>query len=373
MRMLGLTIGLTISASTGISFAEEAKLIVPESIRNAVLFAKSNMGNGSAFACIYRGKEFIATNLHVANPGIKFQTSEGKVIPLGTQLIYANDADVCLYAINGQFSAFGIEPLEFLDNVQDNTKRGDSVFCIGNSLGNGVLLQSDGEIKAYGSPRLETTTKFVGGNSGGPLVHHETGKVIGIITETLENKDGGAEGERLADAQSDERTQIEGVSYFAHRVDTIQEWKGTKISIYNNTQDLIKKHEESMQNSFQFLVGDPEWREDEYLLKIWNTYREFIDEAKEKTSGSVKITEYVNDWGQVVRRDVRVRRKSVSKADYDSAWERFLRGLEWKIREDERFVEKLQPLGYFQVNEKKRLQEYVTTVRSLMTELTAEK
>lgn len=67
--------------------------------------------------------------------------------------------------------------------------------------------------------------------------------------------------------------------------------------------------------------------------------------------------------GAVVRSDVKVRRKTVSRADYDKAYKSFVRSLEWKINGDEGGLKKMKSLGYIQIERRARLEKLARKVK----------
>lgn len=373
-RVLAAVLGTLAFGSSAGAEETSTKSEIPEKVRSAVFLAKNDAGQGTAFACRYREREFVATNLHVASgtEGLRVTTQGGDVIPLGRQMILAEDADICLIAVAKPFSEFGITPLEFASNVSEDTKVGDKVYCLGNSLGNGVIIQANGTIKAFGSPRIETTTPFVGGNSGGPLIHAESQKVIGLITETSENRGAEANTDRDERAIESRDSELGEISYFGHRIDAVRKWSGTSAKSFLINEKALAKHDKSLECLLRFLLNHAGWREDRELVKIWDEYSDFIEEAKERTSSSVKVTNYVNEYGAVVRTDIRRRSKSVSQADYDKAYRSFIRGIEWKIQGDVAGLKKLKGLGYIQVQRRSDLEEVAKKIKTYVEDFKEE-
>ena len=352
------------------AISEEAlgKLDVPKSIRNAVFTASNKEARGTAFACKYKGKEFVATNLHVAcgTTRLVVKTQEGKTIPLGNKIILAEDADICLISVSMPFSELNVTPLEFIDDVFTNTEVGDEVYCLGNSLGNKVIIQSDGKIKAFGNMRLETTTPFVSGNSGGPLIHSKSQKVVALITESLDNRKAQPGRLRNQRAIKSAQSELDEISYFGHRIDTVKKWSGTSYTQFLENEKELMQYEKSINCTVAFLFNHEGWRKDRELVTIYETYLKFMDGASKRTSSSVKVTRYVNDYGTVLRSDIRRRRKTVSQADYDKAYKRFVRGLDWKIAGDEKNLKKMKALGYIQNEMRAELEEQAEQVKVLI-------
>jgi hypothetical protein len=72
--------------------------------------------------------------------------------------------------------------LEIQDDAQAGTQPDDAVTVPGNSEGNGIPVQIHGKLIGVGPQLVEVDAKFVHGNSGSPIIHRASGKVIGIAT-----------------------------------------------------------------------------------------------------------------------------------------------------------------------------------------------
>ena len=72
-------------------------------------------------------------------------------------------------------------PLE-LDQSRISVKIGDAIVVLGNSGGGGVVTKLEGKLVGIGPDRIEVSAEFIPGNSGSPIIHVPTGKVIGIAT-----------------------------------------------------------------------------------------------------------------------------------------------------------------------------------------------
>jgi hypothetical protein len=341
------------------------KIAVPEHVRLAVFLASNEAGKGTAFACVYRDKEFVATNLHVASgtSPLVIKTQSGDVIPLGKTVVLAEDADICLFSIAKPFLTYGITPLHFVSDGFKETKVGDRVYCLGNSLGNGVIIQADGEIKAFGNPRLETTAPFVGGNSGGPLIHADSGKVVGLVTETRENKDAESHTTRAERAIRSPDSELNEISYFAHRIDMVKKWSGSTVVQFLKTENALETHENSLTSMVRFLsdpTDETDWRNDRKLAEIWDTYSEFIDAANKKKTSRVELS----STGYRIRSTG----ISVAQSEYDKAYDRYIRGIENKIQDDVEGLKRLKSLGYIQAERRVRLENLSVKVKQYVND-----
>lgn len=340
------------------------KIAVPNNVRLAVFLASNEAGKGTAFACVYRDKEFVATNLHVASGTslLVIKTQSGDVIPLGKTIILAEDADICLISTAKPFSTYGITPLHFVSDVYKETQVGDLVYCLGNSLGNGVIIQADGEIKAFGNPSLETTAPFVGGNSGGPLIHAESGKVVGLVTGTVENKNAESHTTRDEQAIRSSASELKEISYIAHRIDTVKKWSGSTFDQFLKNEKALETHENSLTCMVGFLsdaTDETDWRNDRELAEIWSTYSKFIDAANKRTytRAELRLTGYY-----ILRREG----ISVAQSEYDKAYNHFVRGIENKIQDDVDGLKGLKSLGYIQTERRVYLENFSVKVKQFV-------
>lgn len=325
--------------------------------------------NGTGFACSYKDQEFIATNLHVLEGAsvISVKPQNGEAVQLSGNIIAAEDADICLLGILGKFSERGITPLQFMEDVFAGSKTGDEIVCIGNSLGNGVITATKGTIKAFGQPRLEIACPIVKGNSGGPILHLKSGKVVGLVTEAIINK---SKFDELGVAASkSKKSQVSNISYFGHRVDTVRKWSATNLKEYAKSSQIISTATRGLERATLFLANKNGWQEDEKLSTAWKTYSKFIDQANAKDTKRVEVTDYVNEFGVVVRRDAKTKGNQVSEADFEKARETFTRAVEWKIKTDQEILKLVKPYGYRQLEARKLSLEFATQVLTMQQKL----
>ena len=325
--------------------------------------------NGTGFACTYKNREFVATNLHVIGGAsvITVRPQSGGNIPLSGAMIVAEDADICLLGIKGNFSDIGITPLEFMEDVFKGAKAGDEIVCLGNSLGNGVISTTTGTIKAFGQPRLEIESPVVQGNSGGPIIHRPTGKVVGLVTEAEVNEE--KTNPLVLAAKRSKDSTLREISYFGHRVDAVQKWKGSSVADYEKAGREIDGVEIGLNRTLMFFADEDGWEKDRRLADAWRIYSAFIEKAAAKTTRWVEVTNYVNEYGFVVRSDSRVRGNSVNQADFDKARETFCRSVEWKIHAEQEILKKAKPIGFRQAEKVRDLKDFSNLVLDLQKQL----
>lgn len=159
----------------------------------------------------FRGNPLILTNAHVlsGNSRVDFRMLNNRTLNVGTFGV-ARDADLAVFTQNDL-----VDGLEILENADQNAVVGDEVVVLGNSLGKAVVTELPGKIVGIGPGLIEIDAKFVTGNSGSPVIHRKTGKVIAIATfATMQ------EGDPLVDD-----SPFKEVRRFAVRLDTISGWE----------------------------------------------------------------------------------------------------------------------------------------------------
>ncbi|MDR2941376.1 MAG: serine protease [Treponema sp.] len=145
---------------------------------------------GTAFAV---SKTELVTAFHVINLGYEsmvfskyyIRDSNGNVYEIDKITGGSNEKDYLIFTVKGKtFDAF----FEF----EKKYKTSDTVFSIGNALGEGVVVRNGlilGTIPEEDSGRwnlLKSSADGNPGNSGGPLVNQD-GKVVGVVSSLKEN------------------------------------------------------------------------------------------------------------------------------------------------------------------------------------------
>lgn len=178
----------------------------------SLVFVSGKEGQGSGFIARLNGVDYLVTNAHVA-AGINdanFQALDGRVVPRGTADA-AVEHDVFRMALTPGGPAF-----EAMDNVDQNAQVGDEVVVLGNAEGSGVVNTIIGKIVGLSANLVETNAPFVPGNSGSPIIHLKTGKVIGVATYAVI---------RRYDDATAEKTKEPAIRRFGYRLDSVKTWE----------------------------------------------------------------------------------------------------------------------------------------------------
>ncbi len=150
----------------------------------SVVIIKGDEKQGSGFVGNTKNGPRLFTNGHVLS-GLHSPVAklENGVEVHMDDLSYADGIDVM------QIADKALPPgLDIAENL-DGVSVGDQVVVVGNSLGGGVATHIEGVVKGIGPNLVEVDAPFVPGNSGSPVIHVKTGKVIGIATYVTVQKE----------------------------------------------------------------------------------------------------------------------------------------------------------------------------------------
>lgn len=216
---------------------------VSDVVRNSqyLVIIEGDNSVGSGFIAMHHGKPMLFTNTHVlsGNSRVKARLLNGKEINLQS-LHVATTYDI---------SALGQDTIqngmELSSNTDSDVLIGDNVVVLGNSLGAGVVTELRGKVTGVGPEMIEVDAKFVSGNSGSPVIHEASGKVIGIATfSILRTMDGFGKDSKF---NSVERR-------FAYRLDNIPDWKEVGWGAFASESGVIDKIRERTDQIWKLAV-----------------------------------------------------------------------------------------------------------------------
>ena len=156
-------------------------------------------GAGSGFFLEQNGQMVIITCRHVVehSPFLRITDMNGREY-IATNAMLSTLRDIaCLQIENTDGNVL---PLTTIDGANELVFDMD-LFCYGDSEGKGVIVKSKGHLLGIGPESIETDAAIVPGNSGGPIVTPDTGKVIAVasyLTKTRTTQ--WTEGTRFEDA-----------------------------------------------------------------------------------------------------------------------------------------------------------------------------
>jgi hypothetical protein len=206
-------------------------------VQKSLVIIKGKGGSGSG-AVIRIGKlNYVVTNAHVLsqNPGVVATGSNGKPIPTG-DLGFAKGYDIARMETEADVPA-----LSLMADVASGVRVGDEIMILGNSGGAGVFAPLSGKVTGIGPKLVEIDAEIVPGNSGSPIIHVKTGKVVGVVSHAIQ---------RNVSSMLEANSSLPAVRKFGQRIDTVREWDDRTaaafeaewrqiMAVQKRTQDLI--------------------------------------------------------------------------------------------------------------------------------------
>lgn len=258
------------------SIATPAPTIVrlTEDQARAVVLIKGDNSEGTGFLVKMPTGPVVMTNIHVIsnNPNLQITTSSGQPI---TILSYkgATNRDLAMIAIkDGDYKY-----LDLATDVSGIVQPGDEVVTPGNSEGGEVVLDTDGKVLGIGPDRIEFDNPIYHGNSGGPIFHVKSGKVIGVVTEAMEVKNTDA----LDKASFANRNSAiaHTVRYFGYRLDNVPAWETYDWRQFQNETAFLDQFDQRSKCLDSYLNApddskpeDTVWQQDEKIVKANSDY-----------------------------------------------------------------------------------------------------
>jgi len=183
-----------------------------QTYHDGLVFVTGTEGAGSGFVAAMGNGNFLVTNVHVAAgiPGAEFKKLDGAVIQGGSPSMAMGEDIFCMGLPPGG------TPLPVMTGVESNAAIGDDVVVLGNAEGEGVINAITGSIVGIGPNLVEVDAPFVPGNSGSPIIHLKTGKVIGVATYTITNE---------YDVTTNRKMAQPKIRRFGYRLDNVKQWQ----------------------------------------------------------------------------------------------------------------------------------------------------
>jgi hypothetical protein len=267
--------------------------------RDCFVVVKDGGASGSGFICRGGQKTWLYTNVHVGagmrNP--QFSRLDGSQVRVGAAEA-GGSRDVLRLAVTDS-----VQPLEVLQNLDASARIGDEVVVMGNSGGGGVVTTLPGKLVGIGPDRIEVTAPFIPGNSGSPIVHVPTGKVIGIATYLTKRYD-----EFSAENARTGKREVATVRRFGYRLDGIEKWEAINWAAFHAEAEQLRQISALTEDVFDFL----------------DCVRRNADPQFETETLRRPATEWLAG----------VRRTRVSEADRNRVTQNFLSSLRFMVRSD---------------------------------------
>jgi hypothetical protein len=206
---------------------------------DSLVFVNGAAAAGSGFIASINGGNFLVTNAHVA-AGIRdaaFKTLDGATVQAGVPSVAVGEDIFCMAMPSGG------APFEVMQQVDANAAVGDDVVVLGNAEGGGVINTIIGKIVGIGPNLVEVDAPFVPGNSGSPIIHLKTGKVIGVATYTVTNE---------YDLTTNTKLKEPVVRRFGYRLDSVKRWQPVNWRAFDAQAEQMEKIETLTDDLYDF-------------------------------------------------------------------------------------------------------------------------
>lgn len=192
--------------------------------RGDVVLIKGKAGAGSGFIINLKGRKFLASNAHVL-AGVRAPTfapldrSLLKLKPGAASVAVGHDI-ILLEVLEGGTG------MPLVESFETEVKVNDAIAVYGNTGGGDVVTVIKGKLLGLGPDRIEINAAIEHGNSGSPIIHERTGKVIGIATYATTD-----------DLLSGEQQ----VRRFGYRLDSVKQWQAVDWARFYAEADQLEK------------------------------------------------------------------------------------------------------------------------------------
>jgi hypothetical protein len=249
----------------------------------AVVLIKGDKAEGTGFMVKTPDGAAVITNIHVIanNPNLKITTNTGALVEVLAQKC-ASDRDLAMLSIKDN----GYSYLEMAPDISKVVQPGDPVITPGNSQGGEVMLNTSGAVLGVGPERVEISNPIYHGNSGGPVFHTKSGKVLGVVTEA-EKVDLSNDLDKASFASRNSAIASQ-MRYFALRLDTVSEWIAIDPAVFAVETKFLDQFEDQNRRLDSYLnssdnsgnpngnPGQPEaklYLDDEKIMRAEQNYQ----------------------------------------------------------------------------------------------------
>lgn len=222
-HLLVLRMGGQVAGSAGGATGGGSKIDLPAKfiaeVTPRIVIIEGDKGSGTGFLCRSGGEVWVYTAAHVlsGNRTIVVRDNSGRAYRDFEFLECAEGVDL----VRLKPKDAGLEGLDLVSPEQA-PKVGEIIVAIGNSLGAGSLSGEPGHVMSVQEDMWEVDAEIIPGNSGGPVISFESGKVVGIVTHLTID--------RRQNQPTSVGTGKAEVKRFAARLDKRWEWRRMPVS-----------------------------------------------------------------------------------------------------------------------------------------------
>jgi hypothetical protein len=268
----------------------------PDAFRSgALVIVRDEHGAGSGFIAVQDGKRYLFTNAHVA-AGMKrpiFTLLDGsRLTPIAIEA--AAGHDIMRFALKEEPA----QALEITTGVDQTVRLDDEVIVYGNSGGGGVVTSLPGKIVGIGPDRIEVSSAFIPGNSGSPIIHLPTGRVLGVATYlTKKHEEFGENG-----------GPSNVIRRYGYRLDSVKKWEPVNWQVFQVEAERLEKISQLTEDIYNFLGA--------------------LQKKQQPVFATDTLRKPAEDWRATISR------RQLSLPDRRNATQSFLSSLRFMVRSD---------------------------------------
>ena len=316
-------------------------------VTDKIVIIEGNKGNGTGFLCKSDGEVWVYTAAHVlsGNSTISVRDSKG--------VIYSDfDFMECADGVDLVRLKLSTPSLEGLDLVpaEEAPEIGDTIVAVGNSLGAGSLSGEPGKVMSIQDNMWEVDAEIIPGNSGGPVLDLDSGKVIGIVTHLTIPK-------RQQDSTPSTMTKVKR---FAARLDKEWEWDRMPVSRFVKEWRHIERMDTDSSIAWasiylmhtgpeEYAASDPRMRANvttkpevvRYAESLLSRHRQNFQVQRVhawlkryRAAGKLQKNELIDEGNAIIKRNLEeIRLKKGAPEAKDFSWyhrQKFEEELEWR-------------------------------------------
>ena len=216
----------------------------------AIVLIKGDVSEGTGFLVKTPDGPAVITNQHVlaANTNLKITTTSGVQVKV-TGLKGASDRDLAMLGIKDDHYSY----LDLATDIKDTVQPGDETIAPGNSEGGEVMLNTRGMVLGIGPEKIEFSNPVYHGNSGGPVFHTKSAKVIAVVTQGTKVMP--TDDLDKASFENKNSAIIGPIRYFGLRADTVPAWDVYDWNTFITQTTFLKNFHELSRCLDSFMNG----------------------------------------------------------------------------------------------------------------------
>ena len=257
-----------------------------QTYHDSLVFVTGTEGAGSGFVAAMGNGNYLVTNVHVVAeiPDAAFKKLDGATVQGGSPSMAVGEDIFCMALPAGG------TPLPIMREVDSNAAIGDDVAVLGNAEGQGVINTLIGRIVGIGPNLVEVDAPFVPGNSGSPIIHLKTGKVIGVATYYVTNAYSVTTKRKLVRPE---------IRRFGYRLDGVNKWQPVNWGALWQQRNQMESIEKRTADLYAFFVDLDDnrgavtpSRHTDPIFK--NRIKDWIDANRDRSTPADRMTAAAN-------------------------------------------------------------------------------